>query len=251
MADKKFYWLKLKKDFFKRHDIRIIEEMPNGKDYVLFYLKLLLESIDHDGSLRFSDTVPYNENMLSIVTNTNIDIVRSAMKIFIELNMMSVLDDQTIFMSEVTKLIGSAADNDNANRQRRFREQKNQAQLLERYASVTKNNESKRKSIEIEKELELEKEITPLNEAMAAFRKHRSKIRKPMTEEAEKRIRMKLDNLADNEADKIEILYQSIENGWAGVFALKKEAKQEKEERKYSDPGNDHLEDMLAKLKER
>ena len=34
----KFYWLKLKRDFFKRHDIQIIEAMPNGKDYVLFYL---------------------------------------------------------------------------------------------------------------------------------------------------------------------------------------------------------------------
>ena len=103
----KFYWLKLKRDFFKRHDIRIIEEMPNGKDYILFYLKLLLESVDHEGSLRFSDTIPYNEQMLSVVTNTNIDIVRSAMKLFIELNMMSIYDDQTIFMNEVDKLIGS------------------------------------------------------------------------------------------------------------------------------------------------
>ena len=102
----KFYWLKLKRDFFKRHDIRIIEEMPNGKDYILFYLKLLLESIDHEGSLRFSDTIPYNEQMLSVVTNTNVDIVRAAMKLFIELNMVSVLDDQTIYMNEVDKLIG-------------------------------------------------------------------------------------------------------------------------------------------------
>jgi predicted phage replisome organizer len=107
MAEGKYYWLKLSRDFFKRHDMRIIEGMPNGKDYILFYLKLLLESIDHEGSLRFSDTIPYNEQMLSIVTNTNVDIVRSAMKIFIELNMMSVYDDQTIYMNEVEKLIGS------------------------------------------------------------------------------------------------------------------------------------------------
>ena len=45
---KKYYWLKLKRDFFKRHDMRIIEVMPNGKDYILFYLKMLLESIDHE-----------------------------------------------------------------------------------------------------------------------------------------------------------------------------------------------------------
>lgn len=80
--------------------------MPNGKDYILFYLKLLLESIDHEGSLRFSDTIPYNEQMLAVITNTNVDIVKSAMKIFIELQMIDIFDDQTIFMNEVEKCIG-------------------------------------------------------------------------------------------------------------------------------------------------
>ena len=154
MADKKYYWLKLKRDFFKRHDIRIIEEMPNGKEYLLFYLKLLVESIDHEGELRFSDTVPYNEQMLAVITNTNIDVVRSAMKLFIELKMIEVQDDATIYMAEVQKMIGSAVDNDNANRQRRFREKQKQIALPERYDCVTKNNESK----SIEKEIDKEKE---------------------------------------------------------------------------------------------
>lgn len=160
---KKFYWLKLKRDFFKRHDIRIIEEMQNGKDYVLFYLKLLLESIDHEGSLRFSDTIPYNEQMLSVVTNTNVDIVRSAMKLFIELGMMSICDDQTIYMAEVDKLIGSAVDNDGANRVRRFREKQKQEALpsvtdaLQNVTdSVTKDNERKREEKEKDKDIELE-----------------------------------------------------------------------------------------------
>ena len=107
MAEGKFYWLKLKRDFFKRHDIRIIEAMPNGKDYILFYLKLLLESIDHEGKLRFSETIPYNEQMLSVITNTNVDVVKSAMDVFIGLNMLEVHDDKTIYMQEVEKLIGS------------------------------------------------------------------------------------------------------------------------------------------------
>lgn len=158
MADsKKYYWLKLKRDFFKRHDIRIIEEMPNGKDYILFYLKLLLESIDHDGTLRFSDAIPYNEQMLSVVTNTNIDIVRSAMKIFTELNMMEILDDGTLYMHEVNRMIGSAVDSDAANRQRRCRERKKQALLQNVTPTVTKNNESK--SIELEKELDIELDV--------------------------------------------------------------------------------------------
>lgn len=149
---KKFYWLKLKKDFFKRHDIQIIEGMPNGKDYVLFYLKLMCESIDHNGNLRFSDTIPYDENMLSTITNTNIDIVRSALKLLQQLKMVEILDDSTIYMTEVNKFIGSAVDNDNANRQRRFRERQKELALAERYESVTKNNESK--SIEQDKDIE-------------------------------------------------------------------------------------------------
>lgn len=158
MGDK-YYWLKLKRDFFKRHDIKIIEAMPNGKDYILFYLKLLCESVDHEGNLRFSSEIPYDENMLSVITNTNIDVVRSAIKVFSQLGMMEVLDDGTYYMSEVNKMMGSAVDNDNANRQRRFRERQKELALQERYDSVTKNNESKSIEIDIEKEIDNKKEI--------------------------------------------------------------------------------------------
>lgn len=40
--DKKYYWLRLKKDFFKRHDIQIVESMENGKDYILFLFKVIV-----------------------------------------------------------------------------------------------------------------------------------------------------------------------------------------------------------------
>lgn len=104
---KRYYWLKLHKDFFKRHEITIIEDMANGKDYILFYLKLLLESVSHEGQLRFSETIPYDEQMLASLTKTNVDIVRSAMKVFRQLEMIDVLDDRTIYMREVENLIGS------------------------------------------------------------------------------------------------------------------------------------------------
>jgi predicted phage replisome organizer len=163
---RKYYWLKLKRDFFKRHDIRIIEAMPNGKDYILFYLKLLVESVDHNGALRFSDTIPYNNEMLSVITNTNADIVKNALEIFVNLKMIDVLDDSTIFMNEVSNMIGAAADNDNANRQRRFRERQKNNGLN---SGVTKNNagvingvtnNNKIKNIEKEKDIDIEKEKT-------------------------------------------------------------------------------------------
>lgn len=106
MAEGKFYWLKLHRDFFKRHDIKVVEAMPNGKDYILFYLKLLVESVDHEGNLRFSDSIPYSAEMLSAVTNTNVDVVKGAIQVFTELGMITILPDSTIYMEEVNRMLG-------------------------------------------------------------------------------------------------------------------------------------------------
>jgi len=173
MTEKRYYWLKLKRDFFKRHDIQIIEDIqPNGKEYVLFYLKLMVESIDHDGELRFSDTIPYNANMLATITRTNPDIVRSALKVLAEFGMVEILDDQTIYMSAVESLIGSAADNDHARRQQRYRDRKKQIALEQKDYSVTKSDacvtqcdkksdESKSIEKDIEKDIENNKRFSP------------------------------------------------------------------------------------------
>lgn len=164
---KKYYWLKLQKDFFKRHDIRIIETMENGKDYILFYLKLLCESTSHEGRLRFSDTIPYNESMLSTITNTNIDIVRNAIKIFEELHMIDILDDGTYFMNEVKKLVGS--ETEWARKKRNYRENAN-VQIESEDIKMVENGHLKDNvlnkkdvvrqeiEIEIEKEIELKKD---------------------------------------------------------------------------------------------
>lgn len=154
MADKKYYWLKLNRGFFKRHDIEIIEAVkPHGKEYVLFYLKLLLESIDHEGELRFSEDVPYDDEMLSIVTKTEIDIVKPAMQLFKKLGMVKVLEDETIFMTGTTKLIGS--ETSSAERQRRSRESKKCDNVTPMSQGVTNCHTE----IDIEKEKEKNKEL--------------------------------------------------------------------------------------------
>ena len=145
----RYYWFKLKEDFFKRHDIKIIKAMPNGKDYVIFYLQLLCESLAHSGRLRFSDTIPYDENMLSVVTDTNIDIVRSAMKLFTELHLIEILDDRTIYMSALQNMVGSTT----VGAERKQLQRKNRAPLIEG------GQKGDKCPPEIEKEIELEIDI--------------------------------------------------------------------------------------------
>ena len=92
------------------------------------------------------------EKMLSTITNTNIDIVRTAMKVFTELNMIEILDDDTIFMTECNKMLG--CETAWAEKKRLYRE-KQRTLSLDCPPPVRQ---------EIEKELELDKEIEELNQ---------------------------------------------------------------------------------------
>ena len=162
----KFFWLKLKKDFFKRHDIRIIENKQDGGKMVLFYLKLLCESVDHDGKLRFSDEIPYDNDMLASVTNTDKEIVDEAMEILKKLGMVKVEEDGTITMNGVDSMLGS--DTTWAEKKRQYRDklrteegqtEDNSRTIRGQKEDMSDKSKSKRKSKSIEIELEKEEEI--------------------------------------------------------------------------------------------
>ena len=166
MADKTYYWLKLKRDFFKRHDVRIIEAMPNGKDMVLFYLKMLCESIDHGGRLRFSDEIPYTPEMLASITETEKDVAKQAMGVLESLGLLEELEDGTFFLTKAESMIGN--ETDWARKKREYREssktdegQKEDTARTSRGQTEDKSRTKKdnvRQEIESEKELEKEKE---------------------------------------------------------------------------------------------
>lgn len=124
---------------------------------MLFYLKLLVESVDHDGSLRFSDTIPYNDQMLSTITNTNIDTVHRAMDILEGLHLVEILDDQTIFMQEVEKMVGS--EGWSTQRTRRYRAKLQDDSKKNAIASHVTFCDARVTSCDEEKELEKDKEL--------------------------------------------------------------------------------------------
>lgn len=103
----RYFWLKLHRNFFKRHDVCILEKLPDGKELVLLYLKLLTESVDHEGALRFSDELPYTEEMLAVVTGTQTEFLHSALKTLQQLRLLEVREDGTLFLPAVGKMVGS------------------------------------------------------------------------------------------------------------------------------------------------
>ena len=50
---KRYFWLKLHKDFFQRKEIKRLRKIAGGDTYTIIYLKMLLRSIMSDGKLYF------------------------------------------------------------------------------------------------------------------------------------------------------------------------------------------------------
>ena len=166
---KKYYWLKLKSDFFDDDTIKFIEEQENGIKYSNFYLKLCLKSLKTDGKLirLVGETlIPYDINSLSKLTGVDFDTVRSAMQLFESIGLIKVLESGEIYLSQIDELIGS--ETDKAQMMRRLRAERkitgnNVTQML------PEKEIDKEKEIEIELDIEKDKKINKYNNVIEIY----------------------------------------------------------------------------------
>jgi len=114
-----YYYLKLPEDFFDKHYIKIIKKLPDGNEFLIFLLKLYVESVPHAATLRFSDDLPYTNQMLANITDTDPAIVDKAMDFFKSMKIIEIMDDGTIWLPMADKLIGKETDAAKRMRERR------------------------------------------------------------------------------------------------------------------------------------
>lgn len=163
MADKKYFWLKMPRNFFEKHYIKILRAKDNGNLLVMFYIWMLTESIDHEGRLRYSEDIPYDEEMLAEASGFALQIVTQALQQFSKLQLVITESDGTLFLPKSLKMIGS--ESASAQRVREYRErEKDKAKTSETQENtesndnVTECNAVVQKS-NIEKEIEKELDI--------------------------------------------------------------------------------------------
>ena len=104
------YWLKLKEDWFDDDAIKWLEEQPNGKEYVLFYLKLMLKSIKKKGILIRNVGeiyIPYVPETLAELTRTDVDTVVVAMELLKRIGLVKILEDGAIYIEQVENMTGT------------------------------------------------------------------------------------------------------------------------------------------------
>ena len=110
MSDnKRYYYLRLKENFFDSEEMKIIEGMPDGYLYSNILLKLYLRSLKTDGRLMLGGKIPYSPEMISSVTGHPVGIVKQAISIFKELGLIEILDNGAIYITDIQNFIGKGS----------------------------------------------------------------------------------------------------------------------------------------------
>ena len=110
MSDnRKYYYLKLKKNYFDDDSIALLESMQDGVLYSDILLKLYLKSLKHGGRLQLDEDIPYMAQMIATITRRQIGTVERALQIFLKLGLVEVLDSGTFYMSNIELLIGQSS----------------------------------------------------------------------------------------------------------------------------------------------
>ena len=141
-SDKKFYWIKLRTDFFQEDSpIDFLMSQENGAQYVVLYQMLCLKTANMNGHLSSQIgeiIVPYD--IKKIVRDTkyfDVDTVTVALELFKRIGLIYQQEDGNLVIANYSHLIGSESASKSAITKRNQRERQAE-RLLE---SQSNNNE--------------------------------------------------------------------------------------------------------------
>ena len=160
MSDKKYYWIKLKTDFFDQDTIDFLMGQENGAKYVVIYQMLMLKTAQQGGVLATKTNellIPYD--VKKIVRDTkyfDFDTVTIALELFKKLGLVYEEENHILRLTGAEQIVGSEWSS--AERVRKYREKK----ALQCNTNVTKSNAQCNTDIDIEKNIEIENKIIDL-----------------------------------------------------------------------------------------
>jgi predicted phage replisome organizer len=158
MSDnRKYYYLKLKENYFDDDSIVLLESMQDGVLYSNILLKLYLKSLKHGGRLQLDEDIPYTAQMIATITRQQIGTVERALQIFLKLGLVEVLDSGTFYMSNIELLIGQSSTE--AERKRAARLQNKALSAPRTSGGHLSDIRPPEIEIELEKEIEIKREI--------------------------------------------------------------------------------------------
>lgn len=242
---KRYYWLKLPKDFFEDKAIKRLRQIAGGDTYTIIYLKMLLKSMEDDGKLFYEGIEDTICDEIALDINENADDVQVTIS-YLEKKGLLIVTDSEVELTRLTEMVGSETDKAELMRKLRNKEKSNNVTKISNnvtkalptvtncYTEKEKEIEKSREDTEIDTKKKKKSAKADLNgmidsftgneelkEALKAFLDMRKSIKKPIqTEYAFKLALNKLKQLSDIDSVRIEIVNQSVEHNWRTFYTL-------------------------------
>ena len=153
-APKRYFWLKLHKDFFQRKEIKRLRKIAGGDTYTIIYLKMLLRSIMSEGKLYFDGLEENFSSELALDLDESEENVQITVTYLLNSGLLEMRSEDEYYLPDTKDSTG--CETAGAARVRKHRERQ---KALQCNTAVTQVKQFCNVEIEKEKEKELYKEI--------------------------------------------------------------------------------------------
>ncbi len=107
MAEKRFYWLKLKDNFFDRLDIKAMRMLDDGCETVIIYIKMMLYALNSEGQITYRNILSSCDEEIALAINEDIEKVHKTVEFLIKTGRAVRNDNGGILLTELEEISGS------------------------------------------------------------------------------------------------------------------------------------------------
>ena len=147
---KVYFWLKLDQNFFKNLAIKQALRMPGGKDMIIVYQMLMLESLATDGVIYYEGMLPTLEKELAVRLDVKEEDIQMTLAYFKNVGLVQVDDSNNAEMLQVPALIEQETD------WARYKREQRRTLKLDNVQRVSNGCPTE---LELEKDIDIKKDI--------------------------------------------------------------------------------------------
>lgn len=127
MEQKKYYWLKLKNNFFLDKRIKKLRQIAGGDTFTIIYLKMQLLSLSNNGTLFFEGIEEKFYEEIALEIDEDVENVKLTIVFLQKSGLLEQVENDEYILTDTIRNIGS--ESESAERVRRFRERKKEKSL--------------------------------------------------------------------------------------------------------------------------
>jgi len=107
---KKYFWLKLRNDFFSQKEIKGLRRIKGGDKFVLIYIKLMLSSIQDEGRIYFDGYGNTLAAEIAMTIDEDENDVISVVNYLKHYSLIEKVEDDEYILTAVPTMIGKETD---------------------------------------------------------------------------------------------------------------------------------------------